>query len=97
MLGRNILRNNLSIRTKPLFFTAARMSSTSLPTRQPSSEERVIIDEILSLYQCRPSEKSYSHYADTAVFHDPVSIAKGKESIMSQFNGMPKICEYLIG
>lgn len=37
--------------------------------------------------QCKPSEKAYSHYAPTAVFHDPVSIAKGKESIQSQFNG----------
>ncbi|CCG83609.1 protein of unknown function [Taphrina deformans PYCC 5710] len=69
------------------------MSTNTLPTRSPSSQEKEIIDEVLSLYQCKPSEKSYSHYAETAVFHDPVSIAKGKSSIMSQFNGMPKIFE----
>ena len=62
-----------------------------MPSRQPSSAEQEIIGEILDNYSCRPSEKSYSHYAETAVFHDPVSIAKGKESIMSQFNGMPKV------
>lgn len=36
-------------------------------------------------------DKSYSHYRQDAVFHDPVSIATGLESIKSQFNGMPKI------
>lgn len=37
--------------------------------------------------------QSYAHYASTAVFHDPVSIAKGLDSIKSQFNGMPKVFE----
>lgn len=69
------------------------MSTKSLPTRTPSSQEKEIIDEVLSLYQCKPTEKSYSHYSETAVFSDPVSIAQGKKSIMSQFNGMPKIFE----
>ena len=66
---------------------------SSLATRQPKPEEQEIINEVLDLYQCKPSEKAYSHYSDTAVFHDPVSIAKGKKSIQSQFNGMPKIFE----
>lgn len=48
-------------------------NTKSLPSRQPTSEEKVIIDEILSLYQCRPTDKSYSHYKETAVFSDPVS------------------------
>jgi ketosteroid isomerase-like protein len=64
---------------------------SSLATRQPKPEEKEIIDEVLDLYQLKPSEKAYSHYSETAVFHDPVSIAKGKKSIQSQFNGMPKI------
>lgn len=63
----------------------------SLSTRQPSAEEKKIIDDVLDLYQLKPSEQAYSHYAETAVFHDPVSIAKGLESIKSQFNGMPKV------
>ena len=38
-----------------------------------------------------PFSFSYDHYADTAQFRDPVSIAKGKLQIQSQFNGMPKL------
>jgi len=49
------------------------------------------MDDILLLYQAKPTHESYSHYTEDAIFHDPVSIARGKESIMSQFNGMPKI------
>ncbi|TKA68449.1 hypothetical protein B0A55_07720 [Friedmanniomyces simplex] len=64
-----------------------------MQTRQPSSKEQTIIDEVVALYQCRPSEQAYSHYRQDAVFHDPVSIAKGLESIKSQFNGMPKLFE----
>lgn len=62
-----------------------------LPTREPSAGERKLIEDILLLYQAKPKHESYIHYADEAVFHDPVSIARGKESVMSQFNGMPKI------
>jgi hypothetical protein len=60
-------------------------------TRQPTQQEQAIIDRILCNYQLKPSHETYSDYAEDAEFHDPVSIAKGKESIMSQFNGMPKI------
>ncbi|MCJ1399942.1 hypothetical protein MMC11_003145 [Xylographa trunciseda] len=62
----------------------------TLASRQASPQEQEIIDEVLSLYQAKPTDKSYAHYSPTAVFHDPVSIAKGLPSIQSQFNGMPK-------
>lgn len=62
---------------------------SSLATRQPKPEEKEIIDEVLDLYQLKPSEKAYSHYSETAVFHDPVSIAKGKKSIQSQLQVVP--------
>lgn len=65
----------------------------SIPTRQPKGDEQAVIDDVLCLYQLRPSEKVYARYAADAVFHDPVSIAKGLDSIKSQFNGMPKIFE----
>ncbi|CAK1365981.1 hypothetical protein CB0940_09573 [Cercospora beticola] len=67
------------------------MTSTNITGRQPSASEQTIINEVLSLYQINPTDESYTHYHPTAIFHDPVSIAKGKESIMSQFNGMPKL------
>ena len=60
-------------------------------TREPSTAEKRIIDDILLLYQANPTEKSYAHYTPNAVFHDPVSIAEGLDSIRSQFNGMPKL------
>jgi hypothetical protein len=52
-----------------------------------------IFPVLTQLYQCRPSEQAYSHYAETAQFRDPISIAKGKEQIQAQFNGMPKLFE----
>ena len=66
-------------------------SQGTLATREATSEEQTFITDILKLYQLEPSEQAYRHYADSAVFHDPVSIAKGKDSVKSQFNGMPKI------
>lgn len=62
-----------------------------LPAREATPAEKTLIDHVLKLYCLAPSEQAYRHYAEHAVFHDPVSIAKGKASIMSQFNGMPKI------
>lgn len=66
-------------------------SQGSLVTREATPREQQLIDDILKLYQAEPNDQSYKHYAENAVFHDPVSIAEGKESIMSQFNGMPRI------
>ena len=66
-------------------------SSTKLSPRQPTQQEKTIIDEVLSLYQLKPTHQSYAHYSPNAVFHDPVSIAKGLDEIKSQFNGMPKL------
>jgi hypothetical protein len=63
----------------------------NLPTRKATPQEQELIDDILTLYQLKPNHKAYSHYAETAVFHDPVSIAKGLDSVKSQFNGMPVI------
>lgn len=66
-------------------------SQGTYATRAPSANEKRLIDDILLLYQLKPSEQVYSHYTEDAVFHDPVSIAKGIKSIKSQFNGMPMI------
>ncbi|KAI4089436.1 MAG: hypothetical protein L6R37_008043 [Teloschistes peruensis] len=45
-------------------------------TRQPSQNEKQLIDDILLLYQLKPSEQAYAHYAPSPVFHDPVSISQ---------------------
>ncbi|KAI4183251.1 MAG: hypothetical protein L6R41_005493 [Letrouitia leprolyta] len=66
-------------------------SAGTYATRTPSPSEQTLITDILQLYQLNPSEQAYRHYSPEAIFHDPVSIAKGLDSIKSQFNGMPKI------
>ncbi|KAK4704082.1 hypothetical protein P7C70_g2129, partial [Phenoliferia sp. Uapishka_3] len=67
--------------------------SKALPTRTPSAEEKKIIDAISELYKCTPSNSSYAHYTEKAVFHDPIGYANGLELIKAQFNGLPKIFE----
>ena len=84
------LRKAMSSSTQQPTDKQGHPDTKSLPSRAPSAQEKQLIDDILELYKCNPSEKSYSHYAPSAVFHDPVSIAKGLGSIKSQFNGMPK-------
>lgn len=61
--------------------------------REPNDAERPVVNEVLSLYQLHPTEKSYAHYRSDAVFHDPVSTAHGLDKIKSQFNGMTKLFE----
>ena len=81
--------------TTPPFRTLNTMATTSSAgthaSRKPSSSEQELIDDVLKLYQLEPTEKAYRHYSPNAVFHDPVSIAEGLDSIRSQFNGMPKV------
>jgi hypothetical protein len=91
------LRSNIQ-RAKPLFsVTLLGMSGITESNagvhaiRQPSNQEKQLIDDVLCLYQLKPSHQAYSHYAENAVFHDPMSIARGLDSIKSQFNGMPKL------
>lgn len=64
-----------------------------MATGSANSKQQAILDDVLSLYQLKPSEKAYSRYASNAVFHDPVSIAQGLDAVKSQFNGMPKVFE----
>lgn len=71
-------------------FTGAQRSKQR-PTRSPNAEVKKVVDDILLLYQLKPSEQAYQHYRNDAIFSDPLSIAKGLGSIKSQFNGMPKI------
>ena len=89
-----ISKSTIEQTTAP-FSTLNTMTTTSSAgthaSRTPSVEEKQLIDDVLKLYQLSPSEKAYGHYAPTAVFHDPISIAEGIDSIRSQFNGMPKI------
>ena len=90
--------NTIQKLDNPAFANCAGMSTGTTQSTQgkhaaraPDAREQKIIDDILCLYQLKPSYQAYSHYAENAVFHDPVSIARGFDSIKSQFNGMPKL------
>jgi hypothetical protein len=61
-------------------------------TRHPSSQEKQLTDDVLCLYQPKPSHQAYSHYAENAVFHDPVSIDRGPGSTTSQPTACRKVC-----
>ena len=39
---------------------------------------------------------TYNVYVETAVFHDPVGLAKGLGSIRAQFNGLVKVCPHAL-
>ena len=86
----SILHRNLKTKILPYRRNLAVMASKP-PTKQATPEEQKFIDDILKLYQLEPNHQTYSHYRSDAVFHDPVSIAQGLDSIKSQFNGMPKL------
>lgn len=88
--NRAILPHNLKAPRRTMSSTTP-SSKGDLLSRTASAREQKLIDDILPLYQLKPSHQAYSHYTENAVFHDPVSIAKGLESIKSQFNGMPKV------
>ncbi|KIP03622.1 hypothetical protein PHLGIDRAFT_77281 [Phlebiopsis gigantea 11061_1 CR5-6] len=55
----------------------------ALKERNPEDHERSIIQSI--------KESTYQVYAKEAVFHDPIGIAEGIESIRAQFNGLVKL------
>lgn len=44
----------------------------NLPTRQPTSEEQSLVDDLMLLYKLQPGETAYRHYDENARFHDPV-------------------------
>ncbi|GFZ46906.1 hypothetical protein JCM24511_04126 [Saitozyma sp. JCM 24511] len=59
--------------------------------RQPTTEEKELIDDVLKLYQLKPVSAAYARYSPSATFHDPIGLAKGLEAVKAQFNSMPKI------
>ncbi|WWC88987.1 uncharacterized protein L201_003903 [Kwoniella dendrophila CBS 6074] len=59
--------------------------------RQPTSEEKALVDDVLQLYQLNPVSSAYARYDESAQFHDPIGLAKGLDAVKSQFNGMPRI------
>ncbi|KAF8322667.1 hypothetical protein DL93DRAFT_2050373 [Clavulina sp. PMI_390] len=65
--------------------------SKALQTREPNDSETAIIDALHQLYRCKPKSSSYHIYDNNAIFHDPIGIAKGVDSIQAQFDGLAKM------
>ena len=71
----------------------------NFPEKQPSAEEKALIDDVLQLcewsasprrtcaYDCvdqlKPVSSAYARYSPDAVFHDPIGLAKGLEAVVS--------------
>lgn len=65
--------------------------SKKLPKREPKSDEQQIIKAFREMYSSAPTSSSYDIYTQEAIFHDPVSIARGLPSIKAQFNALPAL------
>ena len=64
-------------------FTHKKMTTDELDERS-----KALVEDILLLYQCKPTEKCYSHFASTVEFEDPLEHAKGANSVRSSFNSL---------
>lgn len=65
--------------------TGAAPNFKGFPAREPSTDERQFLDDVLQLYRLNPISSAYARYDQKAVFSDPVSIAEGLESVKAQF------------
>jgi len=65
----------------------------ALPERtvDPNGPEARIIRSLRELYSCKAQNRSYEIYTKDAVFHDPIGIARGVDSIRAQFDALPKL------
>ncbi|KAA1468093.1 hypothetical protein DENSPDRAFT_857077 [Dentipellis sp. KUC8613] len=65
--------------------------SKALSERSPYPHEEKIVQALKELYSCKPKPNTYDIYTADAVFHDPVGIARGRDSIRAQFDALPKL------
>ncbi|TFK19984.1 hypothetical protein FA15DRAFT_673957 [Coprinopsis marcescibilis] len=65
--------------------------SKSLTERPIQPHEQPIIAGLVEMYSCQPSKTTFDIYTNDAVFHDPIGIAQGVDSIQNQFVGLAKI------
>lgn len=45
----------------------------------------------ISCFDSSHMQSTYSTYTNNAVFHDPIGVAEGIDSIRAQFNGLAKV------
>ncbi|TFK77435.1 hypothetical protein BDN72DRAFT_784596 [Pluteus cervinus] len=65
--------------------------SKALKEREPKPVEQKAIQALKEMYSCKPTQTTFDIYTRDAIFHDPVGIADGAQSIKAQFIALAKI------
>jgi hypothetical protein len=65
--------------------------SKALKERSAQPHEQNIIQSLKEMYSCKPRDSTFDVYTKDAVFHDPVGLAQGRDSVVAQFLGLAKI------
>ncbi|KAF9531933.1 hypothetical protein CPB83DRAFT_732373, partial [Crepidotus variabilis] len=65
--------------------------SKALQDRSAQPHEQPVITAIKEMYSCKPTATTFNVYATDAVFHDPIGIAPGRESVRNQFIALAKL------
>lgn len=55
------------------------------------SDREEIVNHILDLYSCKPTEECFKHYSDDVIFDDPIIYTTGLSNLRAQFYGMYKL------
>jgi len=54
-------------------------------------EREEIVNHVLDLYSCKPSEECFKHYGNDVIFDDPIIYTTGLSNLKAQFYGMQKL------
>jgi len=55
------------------------------------SEREEIVNHILDLYSCKPTEACFNNYDNDVIFDDPIIYTTGLSNLKAQFYGMQKL------
>ena len=67
------------------------ISTLGSNTQDTQTLGKEIVEDLLKLYQCHPTEEAYRHFDANIEFEDPLEYAKGADSVRSSFNSLPKL------
>lgn len=66
-------------------------ASKRLIEREPNEYEIPILMSLREMYSCKPQATTFDIYSKDAIFHDPIGIAKGVDSVRNQFTALAKL------
>ncbi|KAJ9082123.1 hypothetical protein DSO57_1007454 [Entomophthora muscae] len=76
---------------KELFQYTTETTLTNTPKVEVSPYIKSVIQDMIDLYECHPTEKAFEIYDLVAEFEDPICYAQGSNEIKVQFYGMAKV------